>query len=198
MTQLTRRAVLSGLTALPFAHPALAGLRPYELVRNGTSVDFTFELSGITQSGTMPIQSADIRIDMTDLANSRVDVSLNVAKARTNLPFARKPMLSAGVLDATGFPTIHFTSTDIQLGNGGRISNGAEITGDLTLRGVTRPITLRANIFRPPGSARDNLNNLSIQLSGSLNRHEFGASGYSDLVKETVGLDIRAKIKKTG
>ncbi|WP_170393733.1 MULTISPECIES: YceI family protein [Ruegeria] len=196
MSLLSRRIVLAGLAALPMARPAQAALTQYELVSQGTSVDFTFDLSGLAQSGTMPIQSADIQIDLSNLINSRVSVTLNAAEARTRLPFARTAMLSAGVLDVENFPTIHFTSTKVQLGEGGRISRGAEITGDLTLRGVTRPITLQANLHRPPGSAANILDMLSIQLTGSLNRHDFGASGYADLVQDTVGLDIRAEIKK--
>ena len=198
MIRMTRRTVLAGLSILPLVRPAYAALSPYVLVPKGTSVAFTFDLSGITQSGTMPIQSADIRIDLANLTNCRVTVILNVAKARTKLPFARKPMLSETVLDAANFPTIKFVSTKVQLGEGGRISRGARITGDLTLRGVTRPITLQADLYRKPGSSVDNLDDLSIRLAGALNRHDFGASGYADLVQDTVGLDIHAEIKRVG
>lgn len=196
MTQLTRRTLMAGLIALPLTRPAQAALQPYELVPQGTSVDFTFNLSGIAQSGTMPVKSADIQINLADLTNSQVDVVLNVADARTRLPFARKPMLSKDVLDAASFPTIHFVSTRVQLGDDGRISRGAKVNGDLTLRGVTRPIALQADLFRPPGSDTNNLSALSIRLTGALNRHDFGASGYADLVQDTVGLDIQAEIKR--
>ncbi len=198
MTFLSRRTVLAGLAFLPLARPALAALQLYELVQDGTSVEFTFALSGITQSGTMPIQSADIQIDLGNLPNSRVSVVLSVADARTNIPFARKPMLSESVLDAATFPTIQFKSTNILLGEGGRISRGAKIVGDLTVRDITRPIALQANLFRERGSATDSLDDLSIRLTGALNRHDFGASGYADLVQDTVGLDIQARIKRTG
>ncbi len=196
MIRLSRRTLLAGLFALPLSRPAYAALSSYELVPKGTSVAFTFDLSGFAQSGTMPIQSADIQIDLANLANSRVNVVLNVAKARTQLPFARQPMLSKEVLNAATYPTIQFVSTRVQLGDGGRISRGAKITGDLTVRGVTRPITLQADLYRQPGSPADSLDELSIRLTGALNRHDFGASGYADLVQDTVGLDIRAEIKR--
>ncbi|WP_170760153.1 YceI family protein [Ruegeria lacuscaerulensis] len=198
MTSMTRRTLLAGLATLSLTRSADAALTPYRLEPKGTSVVFTFDLSGLAQSGTMPIQSADIRIDLANLANSRVKVELNVAKARTKLPLARQPMLSREVLDAATYPTILFVSTKVQLGDGGRISRGARITGDLTVRGVTRPITLRADLYRKPGSAADSLDDLSIRLTGALNRHDFGASGYADLVRDTVGLDIRAEIKRVG
>jgi len=77
-----------------------------------------------------------------------------------------------------------------------RSSDGARITGDLTVRGVTRPVTLAASLYRRPGTAADDLDQLSIGLTGALNRHDFGASGYPDLVAETVGLDIHAEITR--
>ena len=198
MMRLSRRTLIAGLATLPLAHMAHAGSVPYVLAPDGTSVGFTFDLSGVAQSGTMPIQSADIRINPKRLQDSRVTVVLNVANARTKLPFARGPMLSDNVLAADTHPTIRFASTKIKLGPGGRISDGAMITGDLTVRGVTRPVTLQANLYRKPGSAADDLSALSIRLNGALDRHAFGASGYPDLVDGLVGLDIQAEIVRDG
>lgn len=194
MTVLTRRTLIAGLAAWPILGAAQTALIPYSLAAKGTSVGFSFGLSGVSQSGTMPVQSATIRLDTRRLQNSKVDVVLNVASAKTKLPFARGPMLGESVLDADSHPTIRFTSTNIQLGPGGRISDGATITGDLTLRGVTRPVTLDAALYRKPGSAADDLDALSIRLTGTLDRHAYGASGYPDLVDGDVGLNIRAEI----
>ncbi|WP_037307276.1 YceI family protein [Ruegeria halocynthiae] len=197
MSVLSRRGFIAGATSLVLARPAFAKLSPYALVPQGTSVSFTFALSGIAQSGTMPVRSADILIDPQQLQNSKVDVVLDVANARTKLPFARKPMLGPSVLDVATFPTIRFTSTGVKLGPGGRISKGASISGDVTVRGVTRPLTLQANLYREAGSAVDALDRLYINLTGTLNRTDFGATGYPDLVQDQVGLDIRAEIKRS-
>ncbi len=196
MTTLTRRFVLAGLAALPLTRTAQAALQPYVLSTQDTRVGFSFDLSGVSQTGSMPIRSADVQIDTRQLQNSRVDVVLDVSKARTRLPFARMPMLGQTVLNAKSHPTIRFVSTDVQLGPSGRISDGARITGDLTVRGVTRPVKLDASLYRRPGTAPDDLDQLSIGLTGALNRHDFGASGYPDLVAETVGLDIHAEISR--
>ncbi|NOD75180.1 MULTISPECIES: YceI family protein [unclassified Ruegeria] len=196
MTVLNRRIFLAGLASLPIARPSHATLSPYVLSTTDTRVGFSFNLSGVMQSGSMPIRSADVNIDTRQLQNSQVSVVLDVSKARTRLPFARMPMLSPSVLDAKQHPTIRFVSTKIELGAQGRISDGARITGDLTVRGVTRPITLNANLYRQAGTAADDLNTLSIGLTGALNRHDFGASGYPDLVRDNVGLDIHAEISR--
>lgn len=196
MNTLTRRTVLAGLASLPLAPKLHAARQPYALSQEDTRVGFSFDLSGVPQTGSMPIQTADVQVDTSRLQNSQVTVVLNVSRAKTRLPFARMPMLSPSVLDAESHPTITFISTKIVLGPDGRISDGARITGDLTVRGVTRPITLLASLYRPPGTAANNLDRLSIGLQGALNRHDFGASGYADLVNDTVGLDIRAEISR--
>ncbi|WP_170475483.1 YceI family protein [Ruegeria arenilitoris] len=197
MKHLTRRSVIAGIATLPLARSAQAALVPYTLSTQSTSVGFTFNLSGVAQSGTMPIKAANIEIDTSRLQNSRVSVTLNVAAARTRLPFARGPMLGQSVLDAEAYPTITFNSTDIQLSPSGHISNGAQITGELTVRGVTKPVTLLADLYRRPGSKVDDLNSLSIRLAGALDRHAFGASGYPELVADEVGLNIRAEVIRT-
>ncbi len=194
MRNLTRRSLIASLCALPMARAAMAALTPYALAASRSSVGFTYDLSGALQTGTMPVQSAQILIDTNRLQNSRVEVVLDVARARTNLPFARGPMLGKSVLNAAQYPTIRFITTKIQLGPTGRISEGATVTGDLTVRGITRPVTLSANLYRRPGSAVDDLDTLSIRLEGAINRNEFGASGYPDLVQPTIGLDIHAEI----
>jgi len=90
MTLLTRRSLLAGLATLPLTRAAHAALRPYILSDEGTRIGFTFDLAGVAQSGTMPIRTADVQIDTGRLQNSQVTVTLDVSKARTRLPFARK------------------------------------------------------------------------------------------------------------
>ncbi|MEM7318167.1 MAG: YceI family protein [Pseudomonadota bacterium] len=168
----------------------------YVLDRQASSVDFIFLLSGQRQRGTMPVLSADIRIDAKNLTRSRVDVVVDVTSARTGLIFATQAMKGKNVLNAAAFPTIRFASTAIRLGPGGRLSDGAQIRGNLTMRGVTRPVVLAAAVYRPPGSRPDELDQLSVRLTGVVSRSSFGASGFPDLVDDPVQLDIRALIRK--
>ncbi|WP_428928436.1 YceI family protein [Marinibacterium sp. SX1] len=195
-----RRAFLASAGAAAGAlllapRAGLAAARRYGLAEQASRVGFVYTLSGAAQTGTMPIASADIRLDPDNLVNSRVDVSVSVARARTGLIFATDALKSAEVLDAGRFPTIRFVSTRVGLGAGGRISDGATLSGNLTVRGVTRPVTFKASVFRPAGSAADDLDNLQVRLSGAISRSAFGASGYGDLVADRIGLDIQAGVQ---
>ena len=142
----------------------------------------------------MPVERADITIDAQNLSASQIDVTVAAARAHTGLIFITQAMTGPDVLHTAQFPSIRFVSRRIILGTSGRISEGAQVTGDLTLRGVTRSVTLHAALYRQPGSAADDLSQLDVVLSSDLNRTEFGASGFPNLVAEIVTLDIRARI----
>jgi len=200
MAHFTRRTALTALACLvPAFSSALASVTQaaptrYTLNKGGSNVGFSFMMGGGAQKGTMPVQTAKITIDPDNLASSHVNVSVNVAGARTGLIFATQALIGPEVLDAAQFPTIRFVSRTVKLAADGRLSGGARIIGDLTLRGITRPITLQANLYRQSGSAVDDLRSLTVQLTGQVSRSAFGAVGYPNLVADMVGLDITAVI----
>ncbi len=174
---------------------AMAG-QTYLLEPDKSEVGFIYKLSGAETRGSMPIRQAQITIDFDDLSRSSVDVTLDVTRARAGLIFATEALKGRSVLDAAGHPTIRFRSTAIRLNGTGRLSDGAQITGELTLRGVTRPVTLRAALFRQRGTQAGDLRQLSFRLSSVVSRSAFGASGYASLVDDQVQLDIVARIRQ--
>lgn len=179
------------LTLLCLSPPAHAEPQVYELDKSASEVRFTYEFSGAETSGTMPIAHADIRLDLANIPASSATVTLNAAKAKTALGFARKPLLSETVLDTDSFPTIHFKSTQVS----GSLVSGGKIAGDITLRDITRPIVLDAQVFRQQGSKSGDLSALTLHLTGTLDRLSFGADGFQDLVGNIVHLNIRARIQ---
>jgi polyisoprenoid-binding protein YceI len=195
MPHLTRRTALFALTSFALQPAAAAAPVPYRLDQAASTVGFRFFLSGAEQTGSMPVDTATITVDPANLAASKVDVSLRVAGARTGLIFATQALIGPEVLDAAGFPTIRFVSDRVQLASDGRLSGGARIAGQLTLRGKTHPVSFDAGLFRPPGSAADDLSELRVKLTGQISRSAFGASGYPQLVADNVDLDITAVIR---
>lgn len=191
-----RSLMFSALATLALA-PMRAGAEtlPYRLRPEDAEIGFTFTVGDVAVKGRAPLRSADILVDTTDLTRSTANVTADVTRARTGMIIATQTLKSADILDADRFPTAQFSSTRVRLGSNGRISEGARISGNLTLRGVTRPIQLNAALSRPAGTAPDDLRRLSIQLTGSLSRRDFGIVAYPDLVKDAVRLDIRAGLR---
>lgn len=191
-----RQALIALASACALPNAALASPIRYTLDPEKSHVSFQFKLNGITQTGSMPISRAEITIDPEQLAASQVDVTLNVGRARTGLIFVTQTMTGPEVLDVAQFPTIRFVSRRVILGAHGRLSEGAKIIGDLTLHGVTKPVTLQAALYRRRGAAVDDLSQLDVVLRGNISRAEFGADGFADLVADRVSLDIRARIMR--
>jgi polyisoprenoid-binding protein YceI len=95
------------------------------------------------------------------------------------------------VLDSATWPEITFSSNAVR-----HDGDGAKVTGDLTIRGVTRPVTLAAAIYRQQGTAEGDLTQLTVRLTGTVNRSDYGATGWSDMVGDQVRIDILARIRQ--
>lgn len=194
--QLSRRLLIaSGLAS--WATAGLTAPQRYDLVQERSRVAFRFLVSGNSQTGTVPVRSADIRVDTGNLARSTADVTADIRSAKAGLVIVTQALLSPSVLAADSHPIVRYKSTRIILGSAGRISGGARIAGQLTLRGVTRPLELAASLTRPAGTPPDDLSVLTIRLTGKLSRAAFGAVGYPKLVADPVDLDITAEIRRS-
>jgi polyisoprenoid-binding protein YceI len=94
-------------------------------------------------------------------------------------------------LDTARHPTITYASTAMR-----RTAEGAEVTGRLRVRDVDRPVILAARFFRQPDRDPGDLRELVIELTGSLSRAAFGATGFPDLVGDRIDLRILATISR--
>ncbi|NNE78845.1 MAG: YceI family protein [Silicimonas sp.] len=172
------------------ATTATAAPLAYTLNKDDSRVGFSWFLGRDEIKGQMPVANADIVVDFNRIENSRVSVAVDVTQARAGFPFASQGMKSRKVLWADRFPQITFASTSIQ-----RAGNGAKILGDLTVRGVTRPVVFDAQLFRQRGTEPGDRRRMSILLTGSLSRKAFGADGWADLAGDEVRLSILARIE---
>jgi polyisoprenoid-binding protein YceI len=159
----------------------------YALDTANSTVSFGYTLVGRPARGAMPVRAADIVLDVQDFSRSHVTATLDPAAATTGIIFATQAMRGPSVLDVETYPDIRFRSTKVT-----GSANRGEMDGEITIRGVTRPITLTAQLFTESG--RGDLDRVSILLRGSVSRSAFGASGYPSLVGDIVTLDILARV----
>lgn len=181
-------AILLVLLAAPA--PAAAAPRPYVLDPGGSRVAFLWSFGRDTVQGRMAVAAASLQIDFDDVAASRVAVAVDVTRADAGHPLATEALTGPRMLDAAAHPLITFESRRVTLVGDGQ----ARIEGDLTMRGVTRPVTLDARLT----STAADLSNLTVALSGTVRRSEFGATGWSDVVGDVVRLDIVAALRAAG
>ena len=182
-------ALIAALSA--FGTSASAAPVAYALQKENSVVGFSWTLGPDEVTGSMPVADADISIDLEQLENTRVNVSLDVANAVAGFPFATQGMKSERVLWVEEHPRITFTSTAIA-----RQDEGARVDGLLTVRGITRPVVFDARLFRQQGTEPGDRRLLSIIVTGRLLRSDFGADGWSGLAGDEVRLTIVARLER--
>lgn len=178
--------ILALLPATAFAEP-----RAYAIDRTQTSVDFVWRLGADAVTGSIPLLDADVVLDFQNGGNSLITVDLDAAHAVAGFPFATQAIRGPKIFASDDFPMIRFVSTGIQ-----RDGTTADLSGNITIRGVTRPAVMHAELFRQQGTEPSELDHLAIHLTGRVNRSDFGASGWPDMVGDEVELRIRAYIDR--
>jgi polyisoprenoid-binding protein YceI len=193
-----RHALIALLTALALT-PALqtsaarAAAIDYALDPSASTVAFETDFGPDLITGSIPLKVADLHLDFDNVTNCTVAVELDVSGAKASFPFAAQALKGPKVLDAKAHPRMIFESTSVR-----RAGEAADISGNLTIRGITKPVTLRAEIFRPAGSDPDDYGQLTVRLTGRVNRSDFGATGWSDMVGDEVRIIITARIGARG
>lgn len=126
-------------------------------------------------------------IDSDDPSNSSVTVTIDVASIDTRNAQRDEHLRGNDFLDVPNHPKITFVSTAVRHLGG----NDFEVTGDLTIRGVTQRVVLPLEF---QGSAKDPFGNIRIGLEGSLaiSRSDFGVTWNAAL--ETGGVLVSDKI----
>ncbi len=175
--------------ALALASHATAAPVAYVLDRDQSSVAFETDFGADRITGSFPIVAADLTLDFEQVGNSTVAVTLDVSGARASFPFAAQALRGPRVLDASEHPQIAFQSTKVT-----PEGDGARVEGKVTVRGVTRPMVMRAEIYRQKGTEAGDRSHLTVRLTGVVARSAFGATGWSDMVGDEVRLTILARI----
>ena len=127
--------------------------------------------------------------DPDDPAASHVEAAIDVASINTNEPQRDNHLRSADFFDVAHFPAITFTSRIVEHPE----EDEWKVSGDLTIRGVTRPVVLRVESLTP--EVKDPFGNLRMGLSAStkIKRSDFGLTYNAAL--ETGGVLIGDDVK---
>ncbi len=100
-------------------------------------------------------------LNAADPAASSVELRIATASVDTGVPDRDAHLRSADFLDVERFPEITFRSTDVEQVD----AEVYQVTGDLTIKGVTRPVSID---FTLTGSALDPFGNLRVGFEGAL------------------------------
>ncbi len=137
-----------------------------------TQVEFSAKHLGMmTVRGHFAELTATGDIDVEHPENSEIETTINVASIRTHNAQRDKDLLSSNFLEVDKYPAITFKSTKIEPAANDRYT----VTGDLTIKGVTKPVTLNAvkyGEFNDPAMGH----RIGYAAEGEINRKDFGMS----------------------
>jgi len=137
----------------------------YTIDPNHTSFAFTVQHMMISNvPGEFDKFDGQIIYSPTDLANSKADVTIDVSSINTRVDRRDADLKGPNFFDAAKFPTITFVST--------KFTPGA-ITGNLTMKGVTKEITIPVTISGPVKTMMGG-NAIGITGSVTINRQDYG------------------------
>ena len=175
--------------------PAQVPAGVYKVEPNHTRVLFTVIHFGFTDYyGQFNGVSGELNLNPASPATSSVSVSIPTASITTSNPVLDGELHSAQWLDAAQFPAITFKTTQVR--PTGR--DTAELLGDLTIHGVTRPVALQAKFNAGGLNPFNKRFTVGFNATGHIKRSAFGVSAFVPQVSDEVGVIISAAFEKVG
>ena len=160
---------LAVVLAVPGAH-LFAQAGTYNIDPNHTEVDFSIKHMAIsTVHGRFAVKSGTIHLNAADVTKSSVEAVIDVTSVDTNTPKRDADLKSPKFFDAEKFPMANFKSTKVTSSG-----DGYELVGDLTLHGVTKPVTLHLDQPSKEQTGPDGKQHRGFSATGTIHRQDFG------------------------
>jgi len=136
-----------------------------------SNVDFIVRHMMVTNvRGTFDNVSGTIEFDAENPGVTRVDVTVDVASVNTGAADRDNHLRSADFFEVEKFPHMTFKSTEVEITG----ENTARMTGDLTIRDVTQPVTLEVEFLGQTENSPFGDTRVGFEATGTLNREDFG------------------------
>jgi polyisoprenoid-binding protein YceI len=139
------RTLIAVATVLAFATStgaALAATETFKIDPNHTRAGFSVRHFFTPVKGEFKNVSGTIEVDQANLNAAKVNVEIETASINTNNENRDKHLRSDDFFAAEKNPTITFVSKSLAIKD-----NKGTMTGDLTMRGITKPVTLDVNVL---------------------------------------------------
>ena len=166
-----RRFIVTLIVLLPFAFPFLTYGATWQVDPSHSS--FEFKIRHLTVSnvkGNFTKTKGTVAIDDQDATRLKVEVIIDAASINTSHTQRDDHLRGPDFFDVTKYPEMTFVSKKVTRVDPDRL----KVTGDLSIRGVTREITM--NVEGPTPEVKDPSGNLrrGATATGKINRKDFG------------------------
>jgi polyisoprenoid-binding protein YceI len=152
-----------------------------------TWIGFKIDAVGFpTTHGHFAHYRGQVRLDFDRPAKSFTTFTVESASVDVGSPAFNDFVKSAALLDVERFPTMNFTSTQVEKLD----ARTARVTGNLTMLGVTKPITLTVNVEREPP---DKGGSVAFVAKGTIMRSDFGMKFGVPLIDDALEITVKSR-----
>jgi polyisoprenoid-binding protein YceI len=167
-----------------FAHTASAAT--YTLEPNYTQGVLRWDHLGFSYPAAQFAQATGtLEFDESEPTMSSIKVTIPIASLNTGVPDLDERLKSEDFFEVARFPTATFVSTRVEKGMG---MNHFKVTGNLTIRKVTKPVTLEVNLLKIGRNARTEVATIGFDAKGTLKRSDFGLGAFVPQVSDEIHL----------
>jgi polyisoprenoid-binding protein YceI len=189
--RLARRALLVGAGSaclLPWSVGAAAD--KLNISGGRGSIDFAIGDSRVFRTtGSFKDWQGFLRVDDQDIPKSVVQVVVRTKSVEMLDTQQTNMMKDADFFDVEKFPEMTFKSTAVERTG----ETTLKVTGEVTLRGITRPMVLAVSVTDRRPDAPAGARYARFRAEGSIKRSEFGMTKFVEVVGDTVDITIRAE-----
>ena len=181
------KALTLGLAVASVATFSMAKPVAYQIDPTHTATVFSWSHFGFsTPSANFSNIQGTINVDNEKPANSSVNVTIPLSSLNTNVAALDEHLKKAEFFDAINYPNITFKSTKVEfLGN-----NQYKITGNLTVKDVTKPVVLDAVMNKQGEHPMTKLQSIGFNATTSFDRSAFGVGAYVPNVGDKITVNI--------
>ena len=172
------------LAAMMLATPVLA--TTYTLEPNYTQGVLRWDHLGFSYPAAQFAQgTGTLEFDAMDPGMSSIKVTIPIASLNTGVPDLDEHLKSEDFFELAKYPTATFVSTRVEKGMD---MNHFKVTGNLTIRSVTRPVTLDVTLLKVGKNARTEVATVGFDARGTLKRSDFGLGAFVPQVSDEIQL----------
>ncbi|MBL8023189.1 MAG: YceI family protein [Elusimicrobia bacterium] len=184
--------ILLSLMALALAG-TLAASDTYTVDPSHTTVGFSVRHLGISNvKGVFPKVSGTLKLDSKNIGKSSVEIVIAAASVNTNDTKRDDHLRNEDFFDVARFPTVTFKSQNVT-----KTETGFAVTGNLTMKGVSKPVTIPFTMSEPKDHPMAPLTVVGVEGTLLVNRRDFNISyGPSALISDTVAIDLQVEFTR--
>jgi polyisoprenoid-binding protein YceI len=184
------KPIAAALLAASFAAPAFAAPQPVEIDLSHTRVWFYVNHLGFSDMyGDFTKFDIDLKVDPENLANSTVSASIDTSTVDMRHEGLNKHLKNADFFNVEQFPAMSFETTGVTQNGEGKLA----VAGNLTLLGVTKPVTLDVTVNKIGEHPMRKTPWVGFNATATIKRSDFGMNygvpAVGDDIKISIGLE---------